>query len=110
LTVSSNKLSCRTPIFERQFSPYSYGFRPNKSAHQAIEQARQYIEEGYKYVVDIDLEKFFDKVQHDKLMSLVAKSIEDKPTLKLIRRFLQAGIMENGVVTVNREGHHRAVL
>lgn len=66
-----------TPIFERQFSPYSYGFRPNKSAQQAIEQARAYIEEGYGYVVDIDLEKFFDRVQHDKLMSLVAKTIND---------------------------------
>ncbi|WP_163102303.1 group II intron reverse transcriptase/maturase, partial [Peribacillus alkalitolerans] len=93
-----------TPIFEPQFSQYSYGFRPNKSAHQAIEQARKYIEDGYNFVVDIDLEKFFDRVQHDKLMSLVSKSISDKPTLKLIRRYLQAGIMENGVVTVNREG------
>ncbi|MCM3165191.1 reverse transcriptase domain-containing protein, partial [Metabacillus litoralis] len=82
-----------TPIFEKQFSEYSYGFRPNRSAHQAIEQARSYIEEGYTYVVDIDLEKFFDKVQHDKLMALIAKTIDDKPTLKLIRRFLQAGIM-----------------
>lgn len=93
-----------SPIFERQFSEFSYGFRPNKSAHQAIEQARQYIEEGYNFVVHLDLEKFFDRVQHDKLMSLIAKTIADKPTLKLIRRFLQAGIMENGVVTVNREG------
>lgn len=93
-----------TPIFERQFSPFSFGFRPNKSAHQAIEQARQYIEDGYRYVVDLDLEKFFDKVHHDKLMSLIAKTITDKPTLKLIRRYLQAGIMENGLVTVNKEG------
>jgi RNA-directed DNA polymerase len=93
-----------TPIFEPKFSQHSYGFRPNKSAHQAIEQARQYIEEGYNFVVDIDLEKFFDKVQHDKLMSLVAQSVTDKPTLKLIRRYLQAGVMENGVVTINREG------
>lgn len=93
-----------TPLFERQFSSFSYGFRPRKSAHQAIEQARQFIEEGYQYVVDMDLEKFFDKVHHDKLMSLVAKTVTDKPTLKLIRRFLQAGIMENGVATVNREG------
>jgi group II intron reverse transcriptase/maturase len=93
-----------TPIFDKQFSPYSYGFRPNKSAHQAIEQARTYIEDGYRFVVDMDLEKFFDKVNHDKLMSLIAKTITDKPTLKLIRRYLQAGIMENGLVTVNREG------
>lgn len=92
------------PIFEKQFSPYSYGFRPNKSAHQAIEQARLYIEDGYQYVVDMDLEKFFDKVQHDKLMSIVSKTITDKPTLKLIRRYLQAGVMENGIVSVNKEG------
>ena len=93
-----------TPIFDRKFSRYSYGFRPNKSAHQAIEQARLYIQEGYQYVVDMDLEKFFDKVNHDKLMSLVSETITDKPTLKLIRRYLQAGIMENGLVTVNKEG------
>lgn len=93
-----------TPIFEKQFSPFSYGFRPNKSAHQAIEQARQYIEDGFRYVVDMDLEKFFDKVQHDKLMTLVAKTITDKPTLKLIRRYLQAGVMDNGVVLTNKEG------
>lgn len=93
-----------SPIFDKQFSPYSYGFRPNKSAHQAIEQARTYIEDGYRFVVDMDLEKFFDKVNHDKLMSLIAKTITDKPTLKLIRRYLQAGIMENGLGTVNREG------
>jgi RNA-directed DNA polymerase len=93
-----------TPIFEKQFSPFSFGFRPNKSAHQAIEQAKQYIEEGYNFVVDIDLEKFFDRVQHDKLMALIAKTITDKPTLKLIRRYLQAGIMENGLVKPNYEG------
>lgn len=93
-----------TPIFEETFSEHSYGFRPNRSAHQAIEQARTYIDEGYRYVVDIDLEKFFDRVQHDKLMSLVAKVIKDKVTLKLIRKFLQAGVMEQGVVSVNREG------
>lgn len=93
-----------TPIFDVQFSEFSYGFRPNKSAHQAIEQARRYVEEGYTYVVDIDLEKFFDRVQHDKLMSIICKTIYDKPTLKLIRRFLQAGIMENGTIQANREG------
>jgi len=93
-----------TPIFERQFSNFSYGFRPNRSAHQAIEQARQYIEDGYNYVVDIDLEKVFDRVNHDKLMSLIAKSISDKPTLKLIRRYLQAGIMDDGLVKPNTEG------
>lgn len=93
-----------TPIFERQFSTFSYGFRPNRSAHQAIEQARQYIEDGYKFVVDIDLEKFFDRVNHDKLMSLIAKTVTDKPTLKLIRRYLQAGVLEEGLVKPNKEG------
>lgn len=93
-----------TPIFEQTFSDYSFGFRPKRSAHQAIEKARTYIDEGYRFVVDIDLEKFFDKVQHDKLMSLVAKVIKDKVTLRLIRKFLQAGIMENGIVSVNKEG------
>jgi RNA-directed DNA polymerase len=93
-----------TPIFERQFSDNSYGFRPNRSAHQAIEQARENIEDGYNIVVDIDLEKFFDRVQHDKLMALISKSISDKPTLKLIRRYLQAGILENGLVKPNTEG------
>jgi RNA-directed DNA polymerase len=102
--IQQSIIQVLTPIFEKQFSSYSYGFRPNKSAHQAIEQAKLYIEEGYQYVVDIDLEKFFDKVQHDKLMSIVAQTITDKATLKLIRRYLQAGVMENGVVSVNKEG------
>ncbi|WML56482.1 group II intron reverse transcriptase/maturase [Neobacillus sp. PS2-9] len=102
--VQQATIQVLTPIFDRKFSRYSYGFRPNKSAHQAIEQARLYIQEGYQYVVDMDLEKFFDKVNHDKLMSLVSETITDKPTLKLIRRYLQAGIMENGLVTVNKEG------
>ncbi|RTR25321.1 group II intron reverse transcriptase/maturase [Robertmurraya yapensis] len=93
-----------TPIFEKQFSAFSFGFRPNRSAHQAIEQARQYIEDGYNFVVDIDLEKFFDRVNHDKLMSLIAKTITDKPTLKLIRRYLQAGVLEDGLVKPNIEG------
>lgn len=93
-----------SPLFDTIFSPYSYGFRPNRSAHQAIQQAQTYIAEGYQYVVDMDLEKFFDRVQHDKLMSLVAKQIKDKSTLKLIRKFLNAGVMENGVVTHDTEG------
>ena len=79
-----------TPIIDPIFSEHSYGFRPNRSAHQAIEKAQSYMDEGYLYVVDMDLEKFFDRVQHDKLMSLVASYIKDKPTLKLIRKFLNA--------------------
>lgn len=93
-----------TPIIDPIFSENSYGFRPNRSAHQAIEKAQSYMDEGYRYVVDMDLEKFFDRVQHDKLMSLVANYIKDKPTLKLIRKFLNAGIMENGIVIHNQEG------
>lgn len=93
-----------TPILDPMFSNYSYGFRPDKSAHQAIEQARSYIEEGYTFVVDIDLEKFFDRVQHDKLMSLMAKYILCKPTLKLIRSFLNAGTMIDGTFIHSKEG------
>lgn len=87
------------------FSEHSYGFRPNRSAHQAVAKAQEYIAEGYGYVVDIDLEKFFDRVNHDMLMGRVAKRIADKRVLKLIRAFLEAGIvMEDGVVILKEEG------
>ncbi|MBW8334802.1 MAG: hypothetical protein K0M40_22485 [Prolixibacteraceae bacterium] len=80
-----------TPIFEKEFSTHSYGFRPNRNAHQAIKQAQAYISEGYKTVVDIDLEKFFDRVNHDKLMYLLSERIGDKRLLKLIRAYLKSG-------------------
>jgi RNA-directed DNA polymerase len=86
------------------FSKYSYGFRPGRSAHQAVAQAQQYIAEGYGWVVDFDLEKFFDRVNHDKLMGQIAKRVEDKRLLKLIRAFLNAGVMENGLVSPSVEG------
>ena len=86
------------------FSPHSYGFRPKRSAHQAVAQAQQYIAEGYRWVVDIDLEKFFDRVNHDKLMGEVAKRITDKRMLKLLRAYLNAGVMENGLVSSMEEG------
>jgi RNA-directed DNA polymerase len=86
------------------FSQHSYGFRPKRSAHQAVAQAQQYIAEGYGWVVDIDLEKFFDRVNHDKLMGEVAKRITDKRVLKLIRAYLEAGVMENGLVSSMEEG------
>jgi RNA-directed DNA polymerase len=84
--------------FETVFSEYSYGFRANKSAHDAIHKAKQYIESGYEYVVDIDLAKYFDTVNHDKLMALLSMHIGDKRVLKLIRSFLNSGVMINGVV------------
>jgi group II intron reverse transcriptase/maturase len=91
-------------LYEPGFSDCSYGFRPGKSAHQAIQRAQSYLNEGYDWIVDIDLEKFFDKVNHDYLMSLLSQRIADKALLKLIRRYLQAGVMKNGVVSPNREG------
>jgi group II intron reverse transcriptase/maturase len=93
-----------TPIFEPLFSPTSYGFRPGRSAHQAIEQAQEYIRIGYEWVVDIDLEKFFDRVNHDMLMARVARVVKDKRVLKLIRAYLNSGVMVNGVVIDSEEG------
>lgn len=90
--------------WDSTFSEFSYGFRPQRSAHQAIAQAQKYISEGYRYTVDIDLEKFFDKVNHDKLMGEVAKRVKDKRILKLIRAFLTSGIMEGGLVSQVNEG------
>jgi RNA-directed DNA polymerase len=86
------------------FSEHSYGFRPGRSAHQAVAQAQSYVAEGYKWVVDIDLEKFFDRVNHDILMDRVAKRISDKRLLRLIRAYLNAGVMENGLVSQTEEG------
>jgi RNA-directed DNA polymerase len=90
--------------WDRTFSRHSYGFRPGRSAHQAVAQAQHYIAEGYGWVVDLDLEKFFDRVNHDKLMGRIAQRVEDKRLLKLIRAFLNAGVMENGLVGPNVEG------
>jgi len=91
-------------LWDRTFSDHSYGFRPGRSAHQAVAQAQQYIAEGYGWCVDFDLEKFFDRVNHDKLMGQIAKRVEDKRLLKLIRAFLNAGVMENGLVSPSVEG------
>lgn len=90
--------------FDSTFSQHSYGFRPGRSAHQAVAQAQKYLAEGYRWVVDIDLEKFFDRVNHDLLMGLLAKRLTDKRVLKLIRAFLNAGVMENGLVGPTDEG------
>jgi len=90
--------------WDRTFSDHSYGFRPGRSAHQAVAQAQKYIADGHGWCVDLDLEKFFDRVNHDKLMGQIAKRVEDKRLLKLIRAFLNAGVMENGLVSPSVEG------
>jgi RNA-directed DNA polymerase len=91
------------PLFEPTFSDASYGFRPGRSAHQALRQARAYVAQGKRWVVDIDLEKFFDRVNHDLLMSKAMK-IGDARVLTLIRRYLEAGMMADGVVRLRTEG------
>lgn len=91
-------------IYDPTFSDHSYGFRPKRRAHDAVRKAKRFIAEGSRWVVDIDLEKFFDRVNHDKLMGLLAKRIEDKRLLKLIHRFLKTGIMMNGIVMNSEEG------
>lgn len=90
--------------YEPTFSEYSYGFRPKRSAHDAVRQAERYINEGNDFVVEMDLEKFFDTVNHDYLMQRIVKRITDKEVLRLIRRYLQAGVMENGVAVRSEEG------
>src|SRR5208282_5328604 len=90
--------------WDRTFSEHSYGFRPGRSARQAVAAAQQYVAEGRGWCVDLDLEKFFDRVNHDKLMGQIAKRVEDKRLLKLIRAFLNAGVMENGLVSPSVEG------
>jgi RNA-directed DNA polymerase len=90
--------------WDKTFSEHSYGFRLGRSAHQAISRSQQYVEQGYRWVVDIDLEKFFDRVNHDRLMGKLAKRIPDKRLLKIIRAFLNAEVMENGLVSATTEG------
>jgi RNA-directed DNA polymerase len=92
------------PIFDSSFSGSSYGFRPGRSAHHAVKQARAYVREGGRWVVDLDLEKFFDRVNHDILMARVAREVKDKRLLLLIRRYLQAGVMEEGLTVASVEG------
>src|SRR5262244_2205213 len=90
--------------WDRTFSDHSYGFRPGRSAHQAVAAAQQYIAAGYRWVVDLDLEKFFDRVNHDKLIAKIAEQVSDKRLWKLVRAFLRAGVMEDGLVSPVDEG------
>ena len=91
-------------VFDHGFSESSYGFRKGRGAHDAIKAAQEYMSEGYGWVVDIDLEKFFDRVNHDKLMSLIARKVSDKRLLKLIRRYLESGVMINGLEVITEDG------
>lgn len=97
-------LQVLTPIFEPTFSASSHGYRPGRSAHDAVRSAREYITQGYDWIVTLDLEKFFDSVQHDVLMSRIARKVKDKRVLRLIRRYLQAGIMTDGLASPRKEG------
>lgn len=93
-----------TPIYEREFSEFSYGFRPKRDGHQAIRKCKEYIDAGYNWAVDIDLAKYFDTVNHDKLMRILSRTIKDGRVLSLIRKYLQSGVMINGVVMDTEEG------
>jgi RNA-directed DNA polymerase len=93
-----------TPLFDPSFSKHSYGFRPGRRGHDAVRKAKGYIESGLRWVVDIDLENFFNRVNHDKLMNLVAKKVKDKAMLRIIRRYLESGVMVNGVKRDSEEG------
>ena len=93
-----------SPIFEADFSESSYGFRVGRNAHQAVKAAKQYVAEGRRFVVDMDLEKFFDRVNHDLLMEKLSKKIDDGRVLRLIRRCLEAGMMAEGVVSPRTQG------
>jgi group II intron reverse transcriptase/maturase len=97
-------LQVLTPIFEPHFSEASFGFRPGRSAHQAVKRAQAFVAEGYEFVVDLDIEKFFDRVNHDILMARVARKVADKRVLRLIRAYLNAGVLLNGVVVASEEG------
>ncbi len=102
--IQQSILQVLQPMLDPTFSEHSHGFRPGRSAHGAVCEAQRYIQDGRRWVVDVDLEKFFDRVNHDVLMGRLAKRIEDKRMLRLIRHYLQAGIMVNGVVLEREEG------
>jgi len=102
--IQQSILQVLTPIFDPHFSDSSYGFRPGRGCHDAVVAARSHVEAGYRFVVDMDLEKFFDRVNHDVLMARVARRVGDKRLLRLIRRYLTAGVMIEGVAQAREEG------
>jgi RNA-directed DNA polymerase len=102
--IQQAMLQVLSPEFEPTFSQHSYGFRPGRSAHEAVKAAQGYIQAGYSWVVDIDLERFFDTVNHDRLMARMKTVVEDKRVLKLVNAYLKAGVMVNGVVMEREEG------
>lgn len=102
--IQQAMLQVLTPMFDPHFSESSYGFRPKRSAHQALRKAKEYVEQGNGWVVDLDLEKFFDRVNHDKLMTRVARRVQDSRMLRLIRRYLEAGVMRDGVCVRREDG------
>ena len=93
-----------TPIYEAQFSDFSYGFRPQRSAHQALERCKDYVTEGYRWVADLDLEKFFDTVNQSKLVQVLSKTIKDGRVIALIHKYLRAGILVNGMFAASEKG------
>jgi RNA-directed DNA polymerase len=102
--VQQAVLQVLQPIFDPTFSDHSYGFRPGRSAHQAVAAAQQHLASGYRWVVDLDLEKFFDRVNHDLLMGRLAQRVTDTRVLKQVRAWLNAGVLEHGLVSVTEEG------
>ena len=102
--IQQAMLQVLSEIYEPAFSEHSYGFRPNRSAHMAMEEVLSYLNEGYEWIVDLDIEKFFDTVNHDKLISILRERVNDSKTLHLIRAYLQAGILDKGLVSSSTIG------